>query len=127
MSATMEQRRAADAWACSEGCAGDYTRLAKSLPALIMTSGLMQTVAFLEDKGGCRRGKDNAHCTLCRQLRTWLAGQFPFLRGCSDYEPFMEALHQASPAQFQQVTAEAMAWLRWLRQIAPTRARGEEA
>lgn len=124
MSATMEQRRAAHAWKCSEGCSGEYVRLAKSMPALIMTSGLMQTVAFLEDKGG--KDANAAHRTLCRQLREWLAGRFRFLAGRTDYQPFMEALHGATPAQFQQVTAEAMAWLRWLRQIAPTRARDGE-
>ena len=114
---TKEQQRAADAWRCSEGCVPGYDKVAKSVPALIMTSGLMQTIAFLEDKGNQNGGQD-----LNRQLRRWLAREFPDVFNGAEYEPFMEALVQADPERFQAITAEARAWLRWLRQIAPTRA-----
>lgn len=127
MSQTLEQQRAADAWQCSAGRSESYTRLVKSVPALIMNSGLMQTMAFLEDKGGGKHDSD--HAVVNRQMRRWLARQFPqALTGTSQppeeapgYEAVMNALFQARPDQFQQITAEAMAWLRWLRQIAPTR------
>ena len=49
---TMEQKRAADAWARCQGCSNEYQNLAKSVPALIMNSGLMQVLAFLHEKGG---------------------------------------------------------------------------
>jgi CRISPR-associated protein Cmr5 len=33
----------------------------------------------------------------------------------------MKNLFVADPADFQEITAEAFAWLRWLRQMAPAR------
>ncbi|MCG5541858.1 MULTISPECIES: type III-B CRISPR module-associated protein Cmr5 [unclassified Halorhodospira] len=118
---TLEQQRAADAWQAAAGCTDAYAKLAKGVPALIMNSGLMQTLAFLEDKD------EEHHRALARQLRRWLAGQFPELLNARNdgadpgYEAVMEALLHAEPRTFQAVTAEALAWLRWVRQIAPTR------
>ena len=114
---TLEQRRAADAWQATEGCTSAYVRLAKSAPALIMNSGLMQTLAFLQDKN------EDHHKTLSGQLRKWLAQRYPQVLGTGDpgYEPTMQALLHADPRTFQEVTAESLAWLRWVRQIAPTR------
>jgi len=48
---TLEQQRAADAWQAAAGCTNAYAKLTKSAPALIMNSGLMQTLAFLHEKG----------------------------------------------------------------------------
>lgn len=113
---TLEQQRAADAWDASERCTGSFATLAKGVPALIMNSGLMQTLAFLQDKG------DDQHKVLSKRLRQWLAHRYPSLLGSEPgYEQTMEALLKADPRTFQEVTAEALAWLRWLRQVAPTR------
>lgn len=115
---TLEQRRAEDAWKrAGEGIAQhgkdykDYVNDAKGLPALIMNSGLMQVMAFLQDKGG-------RHHTLAQHLRSWLARQ------CGtpeDFDKFMQALMRAGPSDYQAITAEAFAWLRWLRQMAAAR------
>jgi CRISPR-associated protein Cmr5 len=43
--------------------------IAKSLPALIMNSGLMQVLAFCHEKGG-------ANDLVASQLRTWLVKRF---------------------------------------------------
>ena len=48
---TLEQRRAQDAWNCAGQYGEDHVNLAKGLPALIMSSGLMQVLAFLHEKG----------------------------------------------------------------------------
>lgn len=119
MTQTLEQQRAADAWRCAEGCTKDYTKLAKGLPALIMNSGLMQTLAFLEEKG--RKERNGHHAQLSEHLRCWLAARFPREIGQKkrEFTPFMQALMAAKPQAFQQITAEALAWLRWVRQIAP--------
>ncbi|WP_290652119.1 type III-B CRISPR module-associated protein Cmr5 [Aquisalimonas sp.] len=119
MTMTMEQQRARSAWRCSAGQPSDYATLAKKLPALIMNSGLMQTLAFLEDKN------QGHHRALSSHLRRWLQERFPELFQSAEYVGFMESLMRARPEQFQDVTAEAMAWLRWVRQLAPTRANGE--
>ncbi|WP_447974768.1 type III-B CRISPR module-associated protein Cmr5 [Nitrospira sp. Kam-Ns4a] len=112
---TLEQLRAQHAWEkAHQGIQQhnkDYVNDAKGLPALIMNSGLMQVMAFLHDKGG-------RHETLVQHLRDWLHRQ------CgtpSDFEAFMQALMKASPQEYQAITAEAFAWLKWLKQMAAAR------
>lgn len=48
---TLEQQRAQDAWAKCERYTKAQVNAAKGLPALIMNSGLMQVLAFCNDKG----------------------------------------------------------------------------
>jgi CRISPR-associated protein Cmr5 len=124
MAQTMEQKRAADAWARCQGCTSEYQNLAKGLPALIMNSGLMQVLAFLHEKGS---KESQRHCRdLGMHLRDWLRRQFPHALPSADFSAFMQALMKAEPRTFQHITAEAFAWLRWVRQMAPaTRAGGE--
>ncbi len=110
---TLEQQRAEDAWnSCGANCPKEYANLAKALPALIMNSGLMQVMAFLH-------GKDDTHKKLADHLRVWLHRRFPDLP--RDFEGFMEGLLEAEPHTYRAVTAEAFAWLKWLRQMAAAR------
>jgi CRISPR-associated protein Cmr5 len=114
--ATLEQKRAQHAWdKAGQGLAQhgkDYVNDAKGLPALIMNSGLMQVMAYLHDKGG-------RHETLAQHLRDWLHVQ---CRTPADFEGFMQHLFEMRDArQFQAITAEAFAWLKWLRQMAAAR------
>ena len=117
---TLEQRRASDAWEKSGQGVNDhgkeYVKLSKSLPALIMNSGLMQVMAFLHQKGG------GVHQELAKHLRDWLHQQFG-AKAPADFEGFMDAMLQAEPRTYQHVTAEAFAWLKWLRQMAAARQR----
>jgi CRISPR-associated protein Cmr5 len=113
---TLEQRRAANAWRCAHGQGKDYVNLAKGLPALIMNSGLLQVMAFLNEKGS--KGSRQEHCaTLGTHLRAWLHERFgddvP-----DEFPEFMEALMKADSRKFQALTTESLAWLRWLRQMA---------
>ncbi len=116
--ATLEQQRAQHAWEkAREGLDAhgrDYMNDAKGLPALIMNSGLMQVMAFLNQKGG-------RHHTLATHLRDWLHHQLGTPQG---FEAFMEEMMQADSRRYQQVTTEAFAWLKWLRQMAAARAGG---
>jgi CRISPR-associated protein Cmr5 len=108
---TLEQQRAQDAWRCAEHYTKDHVNVAKSLPALIMNSGLMQVLAFCHEKSG-------RHETLAQHLRDWLHKQ------CgtpTEFEPFMQSLMQADPRTYQRITAETFAWLKWLRQMASAR------
>lgn len=113
---TLEQKRAQHAWKKAEaGLAQhgkDYMNDAKGLPALIMNSGLMQVMAFLHQKGG-------RHEVLAQHLRDWLHEQCETPK---DFTGFMEALFKMSDARrFQDITLEAFAWLKWLRQMAAAR------
>jgi CRISPR-associated protein Cmr5 len=111
---TLDQRRAADAWRSAQDKGKDYANLAKGLPALIMNSGLLQVMAFLHEKGGSERQR---HCRLLGDdLRAWLHNRFHDVP--AGFPDFMAALMKAEPRKFQTVTAEALAWLRWLRQLA---------
>ena len=138
---TLEQQRARHAWerSKSKGCSKEYVNLAKGLPALIMNSGLMQVMAFLEQKGKrddraqlaqdpislagspptLRKRDDRAQ--LAQDLRDWLIQCEKLPGNCSEFEEFMDALLKAEPRQFQEITTEAMAWLRWMRQMAAAR------
>ena len=114
---TLEQQRAQDAWNCSADYTKEHVNVAKGLPALIMNSGLMQVLAFCHQKG-------SANQKVADQLRTWLCRRLGSERD-PGFEAFMEILLKAKPADFQAITAEAFAWLRWLRQMAPARAKGD--
>lgn len=112
---TLEQQRAQDAWDRSAAYTKEHVNIAKGLPALIMNSGLMQVVAFCHEKGG-------ANEQVASHLRAWLGNRFPGLLGNAAFEPFMEALMNIQkPTDYQAITAEAFAWLRWLRQMAAAR------
>ncbi|QKK01681.1 MAG: type III-B CRISPR module-associated protein Cmr5 [Pseudomonadota bacterium] len=111
---TLEQQRAAHAWSkASEGVARhpkDYVNDAKGLPALIMNSGLMQVMAFLHGKGG-------RHVTLANHLLEWLHQRMDTPKDFSAFMTHLAAMEDAR--QFQAITTEALAWLKWLRQLAP--------
>jgi CRISPR-associated protein Cmr5 len=118
MALTLEQQRAADAWARAQGCDDGYKNLAKGLPALIMNSGLMQVLAFLHEKGS---KSAQLHCRILGDhLRAWLSKRFPKELPNADFDPFMQALMtKVDPRTYQAITTEAFAWLRWARQMAP--------
>jgi CRISPR-associated protein Cmr5 len=112
---TLEQQRAQDAWMkAGQGIqqhGKDYANDAKGLPALIMNSGLMQVMAFCHEKG-------DRHEILAQHLRDWLHHQCGTPK---EFERFMEELMKCEPRRFQMITAEAFAWLKWLKQMASAR------
>jgi CRISPR-associated protein Cmr5 len=137
MKQTLEQERAQDAWNCAESAKrelaqkyGDYVNVARGLPALIMNSGLMQVLAFTHEKSKKARekleqGKRNdiqkndglQYALLEKHLLAWL--QQRKHSELDDFASFMQTLMKKEARQFQAVTTEALAWLKWLRQIAP--------
>lgn len=121
MMETLEQKRARNAWdRAGEGIrqhGKDYVNDAKGLPALIMNSGLMQVMAYMQDKGG-------RHETLAQHLRDWLNEQCGTPK---DFSDFMEHLFKIQdPRRYQLITTEAFAWLKWLKQMASARKEAEK-
>lgn len=130
MPETLDQQRAEYAWAqvsqaAEQRILGDYTSLAKGLPALIMRSGLMQTLAFLQAKGSPH------HLALLNQLCRWLGkslgntplaeqGTFP-AADAARFDSVMTALHAAPTPLYLRATEETLALLRWIRQFADAR------
>ena len=115
---TLEQKRSQAAWAMAqEGiavAASEYTNLAKAAPALIMNNGLMQTLAFYEDKG-----KDKAnHKALAGHLRRWIMVRAGGVDKDPGFAPLMGILLQADSPTYRQATEESLLLLRWIRQFA---------
>ncbi len=115
---TLEQQRALDAWDKCTDYTKEHVNIAKGLPALIMNSGLMQVLAFCHEKG-------RANEVVAQHLRGWLSKRFNGEDREPDFESFMEVLMKSKSADYQAITTEAFAWLRWLRQIAAARRGGE--
>lgn len=111
---SLEQARATHAWQQCQGYGPKHVSVAKSLPALIMGSGLMQTLAFCHQKNGEQE-------EVAAQLRQWLNERFFPGSGGAAFEPFMEKLLRADSRTYQMITSEAFAWLKWLRQLAAAR------
>jgi len=110
---SLAQQRAADAWekayAVDKAQIKDYANYAKGLPALMMNSGLMQVMAFLQQKGGLQ-------AKIGEQLRQWLHQR---CNSPKDFTGFMtHAFTIENARDYQAMTTEALAWLKWLRQMA---------
>lgn len=114
---TLEQKRAQDAWDKS----GDYTRkhvnIIKGLPFLLMNGGLMQVMAFMNDRGA----KHKEYADIAIQLREWLSQRFQHKITDSSFNTFMQAMMTTDSQTYQAINAEAFAWLKWLRQMAAAR------
>lgn len=112
-SISLDQKRAAYAWQRVKGCDGDYTNLAKAAPALIMSNGLMQALAFYQSKGKPH------HLALNKHIREWLKARFPKHFAGDNYAETMQGLFGCEDPQFyRQATDEVLALLRWIRQFA---------
>ncbi len=122
---SLEQQRAAFAWDCvqqvkKKSWASDYGQLAKGLPAMVQVNGLGQTLAFLDSKG---KRQDNEHARLAADLSRWVSKQL--LGGeRDDLIPWITG--QASAAEYRRATAEALAFLNWLRRFAEAELGGEQ-
>lgn len=116
---TLEQKRAQDAWDQCVNYGKDEVNIAKGLPALIMNSGLMQVLAFCHDKG-------KANEQVAAHLRTWLNLRFNGVGRDPGFEMFMQSLLKATPADYQAITTEAFAWLRWMRQMSSARVKQDQ-
>jgi CRISPR-associated protein Cmr5 len=116
---TLEQRRAQDAWNQCLSYNKDHVNIAKSLPALIMNSGLMQVLAFCHEKG--KKEKGLPYEQVATHLRTWLNLRFNDVARDPGFESFMQSLLIAQPADYQAITTEAFSWLRWMRQMSSAR------
>ncbi len=114
---SLEQQRAAAAWQCVQSAKGkswsrDYSQLAKSLPAMVQVNGLGQALAFLRSK---RKEGSNEHARLAADVSRWVSQQ---LLGSARDDLIPWIIGQASSAEYRRATAEALAFLNWLRRFA---------
>ncbi len=120
----LEQRRAQFAWKCVNDAReatnnfDEYCSLARSASATIQKSGLGQTIAFLLAKATPR----SHHEVLAGQISTWLNERMELnLQGnppnIMDWIVNGE-LSGFSQEKYRLATAEAIAWLTWLKRFA---------
>ncbi len=115
MSQSLDQKRARYAWECVENVTGDYVNLAKAAPSLIMTNGLMQTLAFFKSKG-----KEH-HTDLLDHILGWLVkpeAACSFLTAKEFDRAMGDLASRASSEQYLHATREALAILKWIRHMA---------
>jgi CRISPR-associated protein Cmr5 len=105
---TLDQARAAYAWAQTKDYTKDYITLVKGAPALIMTNGLMQALAYYEDKSS--DGKK-----LVKQVGQWL--HKCALTNGPDFHSVMQSLHEGDATKYMHATTEALEVLKWIKQI----------
>lgn len=130
---SLEQKRAEHAWnavsKASNGQAGwakEYGQLARGAPADIMISGLGQTMAFWRAKGydnGRPKGNgQNAHYQLLEHLSDWLKKRFHTAESGDVVEWIVQ---KASVAEYRRASAEALAYLTWLKRFAEAELGGQ--
>ena len=118
---SLEQECARYAWENVRDVGADtlraYKNLAKSMPALVMTNGLMQTLAFLKGKKEEKRPEYGA---LLQHIVGWLrnTGVVPVKQ--ADFASIMAwwGSPQCRTLDYQQATEQALHVLRWIRYFA---------
>lgn len=91
---------------------------ANKLPALILTNGLLAGAAFANGNQGDKRQKIAAVvCGLAEHLSNPAFG-FESLRGCKTAESMTDALTKADSIELQRATAEALAFVGYVKRFA---------
>lgn len=118
---SLEQERARFAWERiiaakkrNNDFAQKYGQLARSAAADVQTNGLAQTLAFWKAKG---KGKqDDEHQVIYQDVSEWVLNRI----GVSKVKELLPwIMHEGTTTnQYRQATAEAMAFLQWLKRFA---------
>lgn len=115
---TLQQKRATDAYnkveqikaLGDEKLKKEYGSLVRGLPAMILTDGLGQALAFLKAKA---KGEANSpHHHAYTHLSTWVTSWAG--HGGAD---FLELVLARSTNEYRQYTNEALAYLHWLKRF----------
>jgi CRISPR-associated protein Cmr5 len=130
---TTEQERARRAMECvadvkranenkKDGWAKEYGSLARSAAAGIQSSGLGQRLAFWYSKGWeGNRPKRDQFTYLYNHVSDWVGEQM----GWKGKDLLTQLTREATTAQYRRATAEAQAFLVWLKRFAEAQLSGE--
>ncbi len=107
---TLEQKRAKYAWdsVIKQNDKEKFKKLAKGAPALVMSNGLMPSLAFWQQK------KENQ--PIVSVILGWLNERN--ITKSSDFKIAMEELQKADMPKFRMATEETLEFLKWLRNFA---------
>jgi CRISPR-associated protein Cmr5 len=113
---TLQQKRAAHAWACIEKVENmkhlqkKYGSLVRGLPALVQSDGLGQTLAFLLAKAGGKEDKE--HKVAYDHIADWLKQELDV------NDDLLKWLLEKNTKDYRRATAETLAYLSWLKRFA---------
>jgi CRISPR-associated protein Cmr5 len=117
---TVEQERAAQALKCVNEArgAGEYGSLARKAPADIQSNGLGQTLAFWRSKGWEKsQPKHNGHTLIYNHLSEWVCKRMGWDEKAKPHG-LLDWLTTCTTADYRRATAEAQAFLVWLKRFA---------
>jgi len=123
---TLDQQRAKQAWDDVQSILNrdddfkkKYGSYARKVPMLVLTNGLGQTLAYLTSKAKFREAKRKvdaqAHGELFKQLSDWTMNQVASKAGTQD---LLEWVLKSDSSAYRRATAEALAYLVWLKRFA---------
>ena len=121
---TIDQRRAAFAWGrVTERANGGrlpdgYKNSAKAMPALVMTNGLMASLAFLRQKDDHGRNLAQDVLTWVKTELRWTDQEAPATSEQALFQGSMRQLSGLDSLAYMRATEEAFEVLRWIRQFA---------
>lgn len=122
---TLEQERADKAWQQIQAVKNfsgkvpqEYSSLAKKAPADIQANGLGQTLAFWRAKGfnGGKDSGNTADYQLLQHVTEWLNSDKSLNLGKTNLVEWVS--REATVVEYRQATAEAIAFLVWLKRFA---------
>ncbi len=115
-SQTLQQERAASAWAQIEQVEAEnekfrkeYGSLIRGLPAMILSDGLAQTLAFLLAKG--KEDRTKPHFAAYQHLSAYVCQRLT-----ADRDLLQWVLHESS-GDYRRATSESLAYLHWLKRF----------
>ncbi len=114
---TLEQKRAEFAYGKvksvkGKNFEGDYARYVKNAPALILTNGLGNTLAFYRSK--MKKGERDAYAELYSHIEEWLKKQ----EYCDENQDLLEWISNTDSLLVFQATQEVLALLNWMTKFA---------
>lgn len=134
---TVEQCRAAQAWHDIKAIKDDknkkedeYKSLVRSIPAMVLSHGLGQTLAFLRSKGyeGGKLKGDKPHGALYCHLSNWVCEQMGWGKNSDLLLTKLTSDPQtATTANYRRATVETLAYIQWLKRFAEAELEGSGA
>ncbi len=125
---TLEQQRAQQAWIDIQSVVNNsddfkkkYSSLARRVPMLVLTNGLGQTLAFLRAKG--KNDPSDEHNVLFNHLSRWTMSQVAPNAGNQN---LLDWVLRSDSVAYRRATAEALAYLVWLKRFAEAELPTEE-
>jgi CRISPR-associated protein Cmr5 len=116
----MEQKRAAHAltWANKIEAGIGGGEVVKKIPPLIITNGILATMAFATEQGG---RKNPGHYSVFQAITDYLCGncEYDFLKGgtSTTVEQLLRKATEVDATTLRSLTAESLAYLSYLRRF----------